>query len=232
MGKSLEHFGGGVVGGGVGVFDISAVPPAMHALRPPTRALTPIQLDTPSITDGRRRLPQRKRSAPHGPGGALPRPPAPSRWRGAVGPACLAASILLFSADNSALAWLLDKAPPYFTSRNILCASNLVALGGFPLLFRHGLTRPRIASVTHKQWLGMLISSILANVIGALLNVEGLAKTRSVALVAILGRLESVWFLVLAMLFLGAAWRVWLVYLAPPAPTPISPLAVLPFFLL
>ena len=88
--------------------------------------------------------------------------------------------------------------------------------------------------MTRKQWLGMLISSILANVIGALLNVEGLTKTRSVALVAILGRLESVWFLVLAVLFLGAcvACLAWLVYLAPPAPTPISPLAVLSFFLL
>jgi hypothetical protein len=126
-------------------------------------------------------------------------------WRAALGPACLAASILLFSANNSALAWLLDKGPPYFTACNILCASNLVALGGFPVLFRQDLTRARVAAVTRKQWVGMLVSSVLANVIGALLNVEGLAKTRSVALVAILGRLESVWFLVLAVAFLGAA---------------------------
>lgn len=137
-------------------------------------------------------------SAPVAPAGAH------ERLRAVIGPACLAASILLFSANNSVLAWLLDKGPPYFTSCNILCASNLVALGGFPLLFRQDLTRRRVGSVTRKQWVGMLLSSVLANVIGALLNVEGLAKTRSVALVAIMGRLESVWFLGLALVFLGA----------------------------
>lgn len=128
----------------------------------------------------------------------------PSWGLRALGPGCLAAAVLLFSANNSVLAWLLDKGPPYFTSCNILCASNLVAVGGFPLLFRQDLTRRRIAGMNRKQWFGMFLSSVLANVIGALLNVEGLAKTRSVALVAILGRLESVWFLVLAVKFLGA----------------------------
>lgn len=52
--------------------------------------------------------------------------------------------------------------------------------------------------------MGMLAASILASAVGALLTVEGLARTRSVALVAILGRLEAAWFLGLSVAFLGA----------------------------
>ena len=102
-----------------------------------------------------------------------------------AGPAFLLTAVLLFSANNSALACLLGKDTPWFTPCNILCASNTVGLGAFPLLFPKDLTPAKLRAVTRKEWGGMLVSSISANVIGALLNVEGLAKTKSVAVVTI-----------------------------------------------
>lgn len=55
----------------------------------------------------------------------------------------------------------------------------------------------------------MLGSSLSANVVGALLTFEGLART-SVATTAIIGRLEAVWFLLLAVKLFKERFNLWI----------------------
>ena len=59
------------------------------------------------------------------------------------------------------------------------------------------------------EWTAMLGSSLAANVVGALLTFEGLART-SVATTAIMGRLESVWFLMLAVKLFKDRFNSWI----------------------
>lgn len=123
----------------------------------------------------------------------------------------LVVSVLIFSANNSVLRFLMEKGGLAFTACNILFASNLLGLLVFYPAFRKEVTLSSIRGLSRRDWAALVASTALTNGIGAYLYLEGLMQT-SVSTTAIMSRLESVWFLVLAVPVLGERVGPWVAF--------------------
>lgn len=73
---------------------------------------------------------------------------------------------------------MLDMGPPYFTTCNILCVSNIFAAITTGPLFHKDLRWTKLRGLRWKDWLAIFGASMFRNVAGSYFEVEGLLRTR------------------------------------------------------
>ncbi|GMH66779.1 hypothetical protein TL16_g04505 [Triparma laevis f. inornata] len=112
----------------------------------------------------------------------------------------LAMAVLIASSKDAVFKRIFTKSSTksgYFNACNVLCGSNLIGLFTLPLLFKKDLTFIKVKAIKKRQWAIMFFGTSLYSVLGPMLYLMGL-QTSSVIDAAILSRLESLEFLLLA----------------------------------
>ena len=90
-----------------------------------------------------------------------------------------------------------------FNACNVLCGSNLVGLVTLPILFKKDLNFTKLKAVKKRQWGVMFFATLLYSVLGPMLYLMGLqSENVTVIDAAVLSRLESLEFLLLATCFI------------------------------
>lgn len=132
----------------------------------------------------------------------------PASWKRYIGVIALCVALLTSSSQNAVYKMLVEQDPETFNACNTLCGSNIFGVVTLTPLFARDLTLQKLKAITRVQWAALVAGTLCISVFGPLLQLQAL-KSITVASAAILARLQSVLFLILAMLFLGEDADCW-----------------------
>eukprot|EP00449_Zooxanthella_nutricula_P000758 CAMPEP_0198501180 /NCGR_PEP_ID=MMETSP1462-20131121/8566_1 /TAXON_ID=1333877 /ORGANISM="Brandtodinium nutriculum, Strain RCC3387" /LENGTH=342 /DNA_ID=CAMNT_0044230209 /DNA_START=117 /DNA_END=1145 /DNA_ORIENTATION=+ len=134
--------------------------------------------------------------------------PPHSSSSGIQGVVALVVVILVFSSNGVAYKKLFVGDPELFTPCSVLCGSNLFGMVTCLPLYYKDLSCANMKAITSLQWFFLIFETICYSGLGPLLYLIALQHI-TIASAAILGRLESLEFLVLAILLLGEKVDCW-----------------------
>ena len=131
------------------------------------------------------------------------------------GTALVWVAILVFAASNSVVGLLYDlgAANPVegrnaISFCNVLFVGNLCAMAALLAIYRKDWTRASLRRLSRRDWVGLVVLSVLSAALAPAFGFLALEKTEIINVVLI-GRIEPLLYLLLAMVFLGETAGRW-----------------------